>query len=90
MQDGVLRFECPKCHDVLEVGLHITARVLYGSDLTWWPVGVSPSTVNYSHPVEFIAEAPHLHAEFWGHLVRCHQPDLHPYLCADAVETELL
>lgn len=73
MKDGVLLFACPKCGKVLEVGLHLTA-------FPTEPTRVGPSDTHYGHPVEFVAEAPNLHAEFWGHLVRCHQPNPHPYI----------
>ena len=75
MSDGVLVFPCPKCDQSLEVGLHVT-------DVAGDPtnkVGVTTAT-HYAHRVEFVAEAPHLHAEFWGHMVRCHQPNPHPYM----------
>lgn len=72
-EHGVLVFRCPKCNEALEVGLHITAE-FESSD-------VSPVThANYSHPVDFVGQAPHLHATFWGHMVRCHQPNPHPYM----------
>lgn len=70
---GVLQIDCPKCSETLEVGLHIAAVIAK-------PTRESPSGVHYGHPVSFIAEAPHLHGEFWGHLVRCHQPNPHPYM----------
>jgi hypothetical protein len=74
MSDGVLVFECPKCDETLEVGLHV-AQVAAN------PTRKSVVTgTTYGHPVEFIAEAPHLHAHFWGHIVRCHQPNPHPYM----------
>ena len=75
MSDGVLAFPCPLCGRLLEVGLHV---VSLADDPT---SKVSPETgVRYGHRVEFMAEAPHLHATFWGHLVREHQPLPHPYL----------
>jgi hypothetical protein len=77
MSDGVLLFECPLCGKSLEVGLHV--RTVAADPET----RKSPVTgTTYGHRVEFIAEAPHLHAKFWGHLVREHQPqpDNHPYL----------
>jgi hypothetical protein len=73
MTDGVLTFPCPKCDEVLEVGLHVTK---VSAD----PTNTSDTGVHYGHRVEFTAEAPHLHAAFWGHLVRCHQPNPHPYM----------
>ncbi|MGV0042043.1 hypothetical protein [Mycobacterium colombiense] len=74
MKDGVLAFLCPKCGQTIEVGLHVV-------EVAANPTRRSPITgTNYGHPVEFIAEAPHLHAEFWGHMVRCHQPNPHPYM----------
>ena len=75
MSDGVLLFECPLCSKSLEVGLHV--RTVAADPET----RKSPVTgTTYGHRIEFIAEAPHLHAEFWGHLVREHGPDPHPYL----------
>lgn len=72
-EHGVLIFQCPKCEATLEVGLHI-----YAHDE---PSKTSPVTkTHYGHPVDFVGQAPHLHAEFWGHMVRCHQPNPHPYL----------
>jgi hypothetical protein len=74
MSDGVLAFPCPKCGESLEVGLHVVT-------VTPTVTRKSPITgTTYGHRVEFIAEAPHLHAEFWGHMVRCHQPYPHPYM----------
>jgi len=71
-EHGVLIFRCPRCDETLEVGLHIAACD---------PTNVSPVTrTHYSHPVDFIGQAPHLHAELWGHMVRCHQPNPHPYM----------
>lgn len=77
MGDGVLVFDCPRCDEALEVGLHV---VTVAADPTTRTSPVTGTT--YGHRVQFIAEAPHLHAEFWGHLVRCHQPQPgnHPYL----------
>lgn len=72
--DGVLVFECPKCREPLEVGLHITAVSDNPENL------ISAKGIHYGHPVGFTAEAPHMHAELWGHLVRCHQPNPHPYI----------
>lgn len=73
--DGLLMLQCPKCEELIEVGLHITHvpddRTSRVSELTG---------THYGHLVEFYAQAPHLHAAFWGHLVRCHQPDPHPYM----------
>lgn len=72
-EHGVLLFRCPKCGETLEVGLHITACDE--------PTNVSPVTgTHYGHPVDFMGQTPHLHATFWGHLVRCHQPNPHPYM----------
>lgn len=80
MGDGVLAFACPLCDELLEVGLHV---VTVAADPT---TKTSPLTkTHYGHRVEFIAEAPNLHAEFWGHLVREHQPLPHPYLSPDRV-----
>lgn len=81
MSDGILRFKCPKCDEQLEVGLH----VIYAFDkeceaAQQWHLPAR------KHPVEFIAEAPHLHAHFWGHMVRRHQPCPHPYMSYDADE----
>jgi hypothetical protein len=71
---GVLLFPCPKCDDTIEVGLHIVAVAAH-------PTRKSGATgTYYGHNVEFAAEAPSLHGEFWGHLVRCHQPNPHPYV----------
>jgi hypothetical protein len=81
MKDGILHFDCPKCGETLAVGLHIVAefsepsKTLFGT--------------HYQHPVEFVAEAPHLHAKFWGHLVRCHQPYPHPYMSDIVGDSEL-
>jgi hypothetical protein len=71
--DGVLRFSCPKCDETLEVGLFIT-------EIHDKVSKKSSSGVHYGHLVQFEAEAPNLHAHFWGHLVRCHQPNPHPYM----------
>jgi hypothetical protein len=80
MGDGTLAFECPICDKTLEVGLHV---VQVAADPT---TKVSPLTsTHYGHRVQFIAEAPNLHAEFWGHLVREHQPLPHPYLSPERV-----
>lgn len=73
-KDGLLIFECPQCNQMLEVGLHVVSTAIGHR-------GTSPITgTHYSHPVEFIASAPHLHAEFWAHMVRHHQPNPHPYM----------
>jgi hypothetical protein len=77
MSDGVLVFPCPKCQEPLEVGLHVVETAAH-------PTKKSPVTgTHYGHRVEFVAEAPHLHASFWGHMVRCHQPHPHPYMNND-------
>lgn len=69
VSDGVLAFPCPKCGQTLEVGLHVVEVVAK-------PTRTSPLTgTTYGHQVEYVAEAPHLHAAFWGHLVRCHADD---------------
>lgn len=73
MSDGILRFECPLCPEILEVGLHVVDA--FGEQSS-----EAMQRVHRGHPVEFVAEAPHLHAHFWGHLVRCHQPNPHPYM----------
>jgi len=72
MSDGVLQFPCPRCHQVLRVGLHMKS--------TFGEPSREFEGVHYGHRVEFVAEAPHLHAELWGHMVRCHQPNPHPYM----------
>lgn len=78
MNHGVLCFPCPKCGVSLEVGLHVVTVAAR-------PTRKSPvSGTTYGHPVEFIAEAPHLHATFWGHVARCHQPNPHPYMTEEA------
>lgn len=74
MSDGVLVFPCPRCDQTLEVGLHVVETAADPTRKS----GITGTT--YGHRVEFVAEAPHLHAEFWGHLVRCHQPAPHPYM----------
>ncbi len=72
-EHGVLIFKCPRCEETLEVGLHIAAC----PD----PSYTSPATkTHYQHPVDFLGQAPNLHATFWGHMVRCHQPNPHPYM----------
>lgn len=75
MSDGILRFRCPKCGDFLEVGLHVI-------DAFDEQCSEAMNRVNRGYVVEFIAKAPNLHAIFWGHLVRCHQPNPHPYISA--------
>jgi hypothetical protein len=70
---GVLRIACPQCFEQIEVGLHMTTVITK-------PTRVSPSGTHYGHPVAFVAEAPNLHASFWGHMVREHQPNPHPYM----------
>lgn len=79
MTDGVLAFECPQCDKLLEVGVHV--RQAAGIETKTSPL----TGTTYGHRVEFIAEAPNLHAEFWGHLVREHQPLPHPYLSPERV-----
>lgn len=80
MTDGVLAFECPHCKKLLEVGVHVVSASADPERK------VSPLTgTHYSHRVEFIAEAPHLHAALWGHMVREHQPLPHPYLSPERV-----
>lgn len=79
MRDGILHFDCPKCGEILAVGLHVTAE--FGEHSTKTAFGT-----HYSHNVEFVAEAPHLHGEFWGHVVRCHQPYPHPYLSLEGAQ----
>ena len=79
MSDGVLRFPCPRCDHILEVGCHVT-------DTPPAPSRESPSGVHYGHRVEFVAQAPHLHAALWGHLVRCHQPNPHPYMSQESTD----
>lgn len=75
MTDGVLAFECPQCDKLLEVGVHVRSAAADPE------TRISPLTgTHYGHRVEFIAEAPNLHAELWGHMVRAHQPLPHPYL----------
>jgi hypothetical protein len=71
MTSGLLRFNCPKCDEVLEVTLGVTDA--FGRDSM-------QASEDRHRMVEFIAEAPHLHATFWGHIVRCHQPNPHPYM----------
>lgn len=73
MSAGVLEFECPRCQAILSVGLHVV-------DAFGERCQQDMAEVHRGHPVEFIAEAPHLHAKFWGHMVRCHQPNPHPYM----------
>jgi hypothetical protein len=70
---GVLQIKCPQCDQTIEVGLHQTFIITE-------PTKMSPSGTHYGHPVSFVAEAPHLHAAFWGHMVREHQPNPHPYM----------
>jgi hypothetical protein len=83
MSDGVLVFPCPKCDKSLEVGLHVV-EVVANPDRKSGITGTI-----YGHRVEFVAEAPHLHAEFWGHMVRCHQPDPHPYMNSEPLQWPL-
>lgn len=79
LTDGVLAFECPQCDKLLEVGVHVRQASAVETRK-------SPLTgTTYGHRVEFIAEAPHLHAELWGHMVREHQPLPHPYLSPERV-----
>lgn len=80
MTDGVLAMSCPQCDKLLEVGVHVVSAAADPERRK------SPLTgVTYSHRVEFIAEAPNLHAALWGHMVREHQPLPHPYLLPDRV-----
>lgn len=77
MRHGVLLFPCPKCGDNIEIGLHVVTVAAH-------PTKQSPVTgKHYGHPVQFIAETPHLHAAFWGHMVREHGPNPHPYMDSD-------
>lgn len=80
LTDGVLAFPCPQCDKLLEVGVHVVSAAADPEKR------VSPMTgVHYGHRVEFVAEAPNLHAELWGHMVREHQPLPHPYLSPERV-----
>jgi hypothetical protein len=69
---GMVQFPCPKCDEPIEVPLTVTDA--YG------PICGLMASRHRPHPVEFVAVAPQLHARFWGHMVRCHQPDPHPYM----------
>lgn len=80
MKDGLLHFDCPRCGETLAVGCHIISEFQK-------PTRQAFGT-RYGHFVEFVAETPHLHAEFWGHMVRCHQPHPHPYMPAVAGEQQ--
>jgi hypothetical protein len=67
MSDGVLLLPCPICDEAIEAGLHV--RTVAADPNT----RKSPVTgTTYGHRVEFIAEAPNLHAKLWGHIVREH------------------
>lgn len=82
---GVLKFDCPKCSETLEVMLAIDkdapVEEMIETQLRHLPAR--------KHPVEFIAYASNLHAEFWGHMVRCHQPDPHPYMSGGRYESSV-
>ena len=74
LTDGVLAFPCPRCDKLLEVGVHIVSAAADPERK------VSPLTgTHYGHRVEFVAEAPNLHARLWGHMVREHD-GVNPYL----------
>jgi hypothetical protein len=70
LTDGVLALPCSRCDEIIEVRISVVDA---GGPRT------RAFNKTYESPTQFIAEASTLHARLWGHMVRKHQPDPHPY-----------